>query len=133
MLAAPTCLPFFEPMPWLRIRGLRVRFRTVSFQNKKPRKPMIAITSGTPIPTPMAVGRLVRCFWVWAGTGGYPDVLAEEDAKTAVAFELGPAEKAVVTGLLEIWVGADGGGVTGGKPKMEPPVFILVKLALMPV
>lgn len=94
---------------------------------------MIAITSGTPIPTPTAVGRLVQCSWVWAGTGGSADVLAEEDAKTVVAFELGPAEKAVVTGLLEIWVGADGGGVTGGKPKIEPPVLILTILALMPV
>lgn len=31
---------------------------------------MVAMPSGTPIPTPIAVGRLVECAWVWAGKGG---------------------------------------------------------------
>ena len=56
--------------------------------------------SGTPIPTPIAVGRLVEGACVWAGTGEPVEVLAEEEAVTVVAFELGPAEKVVVTRLL---------------------------------
>lgn len=66
--------------------------------------------SGTPIPTPIAVGRLVEGACVWAGTGGPlgtgepVEVMAEEEAVTVVAFELGPTEKIVVTGLLGLLV-----------------------------
>lgn len=83
---------------------------------------MVAIPSGTPIPTPTAVGRLVEDSWIWAGTAGPVDVLAGEFARTVVAIELGPVEKVVVTGLLDFMVGADGEGVSGGNPRIEPPV-----------
>lgn len=101
---------------------------------------MVAIPSGTPIPTPMAIGRLVDGSWVWTGTWGSVDVLVEESAETVDPFELGRTEKVVVTRMLVALVRADDAGVTdgecegvtGGNPKMEPVVYG-TKLAWMPV
>lgn len=49
-------------------------------------------------------------------------VLAREEAVPVGAFEISPAEKVVVTRLLELLEGADGEGVRGGNPKIEPSV-----------
>lgn len=87
---------------------------------------MANMPSGTPIPTPIAVGRVVEGSSLWADTAGsvddvsaredagaaiktagLGDVLAEEDATTGVAFELGPAENVVVASSLGVAVRAD--------------------------
>ena len=89
---------------------------------------MVTIPSGTPIPTPSAVGKLDECFWVWTGTevsvnvlGGAAAVsLVAEDAVTVAAFDFGPAEKVVVTVLPKVVVGADDEGVTGASPSILP-------------
>ena len=89
---------------------------------------MVAIPSGTPSPTPSAVGKLAECFWVLTGTEESVNVLAGEAAVTVVAedpvtvtaFEHSPAEKVVVTILPETVMGADDEGVTGGIPKILP-------------
>ena len=85
---------------------------------------MTAKPSGMPIPTPMAVGRLVDCFWVCAAAGGHVEVMTAEDAVMKIDFALGPreAEEAVVTTLLELSVGFDDESVRGGNPKTWPPV-----------
>ena len=88
---------------------------------------MVSIPSGTPIPTPNAVGKLAECFWAWTGTEGSVNALAggaemtvvAKDAVTVAAFESGPAEKVVVTVLV---TGADDEGVTGGSPSILPLV-----------
>ena len=97
-----------------------VRCRPTVFQNRKPRRPRAAIPSGTPTPTPIAVGKLAECPWVWVGVEGSVDVFAGEDARTLVGFEVGPAEKVVVTVSMEIFVPADENDMAGGNPKMEP-------------
>lgn len=89
---------------------------------------MVSVPSGTPIPTPSAVGKLAECFWVWTGTEGSVDVLAREaavtvvaeDAVTVAAFGLGPAEKVVVTVLPKVVMRADDEGVTGANPSILP-------------
>ena len=48
------------------------------------------------------------------------DVVDEEDTETLVGFEVGFAEKVVVTTSLKILVPVDEDDVIGGKPKMEP-------------
>lgn len=101
---------------------------------------MVAIPSGTPIPTPSAVGRVAERFLVWAEAARSVDVLAGEDegtlvdtaepvdklvgedTRTVIAFEIGPADNVVVARLLGAAVGADCEDVTGGKPKIEPDV-----------
>ena len=88
----------------------------------------MTIPSGTPSPTPSAVGKLAECFWVWTGTEGPVNVLAGEAAVTAVAedavtvatFEFGPAEKVVVTVLPKVVMRADDEGATGGNPSIPP-------------
>ena len=123
------------------IRGLSLRCRIVSLQNRKPKRPMTAKPSGTPMPTPMAVGRLAECFWVGPGVGDSVDmsvdcswvcaategpvkVLTEEAAGVEIGFELGLAEseEVVVTKSLELLVGSDDEGVRGGNPKRLPLV-----------
>ncbi len=89
---------------------------------------MVPIPSGTPIPTPTAVGKLAECFWLWTGTEGLVNVSAGEAAVTVVAedavmvaaVEPGPAEKVVVTVLPKVVVGADDKDVTGGNPSILP-------------
>ena len=101
---------------------------------------MVAIPSGTPIPTPSAVGRVAERSSVWADAARSVDVLigenegtlvdtaepvdtlAGEDARTVIAFEIGPADNVVVARLLEAAAGADCEDVTGGSPKIEPDV-----------
>ena len=101
---------------------------------------MVAIPSGTPIPTPKAVGRVAERSSVWADAARSVDLLAGEDegtlvdiaepvdklagedARTVVTFETGLADNAVAARLLGAAVGADGEDVTGGNPKIEPPV-----------
>lgn len=68
------------------------------------------------------MGRRVDCSWVWVGPGEPVAVLAREEAVPVGAFEISPAEKVVVTRLLELLEGADGEGVRGGNPKIEPSV-----------
>ena len=107
---------------------------------------MVAIPSGTPIPTPRAVGRVAERSSVWADaarsvdllagedegtlvdTAEPVDALAGEDARTVVAFEKGPSDNVVDARLLGAAVGADGKDVTGGNPKIVPLVE-LTKLA----
>ena len=107
---------------------------------------MVAIPSGTPIPTPSAVGRVAERSSVWADavrsvdllagegegalvdTADFVDTLAGEDARTVVAFEKGPSDNVVDARLLRTAVGANGEDVTGGNPKIEP-VVELTKLA----
>ena len=113
--------------------------RTAFFQNIKPRNPSIAIPSGIPIPAPIAVGRLVECFWVeacieglvgrlvdcfpfWADKEELVEVEEEEDVGTLIAPEFGSAEKVVVTGSSIFLVIADGEDVRGAIPKIEPGV-----------
>ena len=101
---------------------------------------MVAIPSGTPIPTPRAVGRVVERPAVWpdatrsvdllAGedegtlvdTAEPVDIRAGEDARIVVAFENGPANIVVAARLLGAAVDADDEDVTGGNPKIEPVV-----------
>ena len=71
----------------------------------------MAIPSGTPIPTPSAVGMLAECFWGWTGTEGSVDILAGEDVVTGAA---------VITVMLEVVMGADDEGVRGGNPSILP-------------
>lgn len=52
------------------------------------------------------------------------DVLAREDAWTVVVVDMGPVGEVVVTGIAGVLVGADGDGVTGGNPEIEPFVSI---------
>ena len=72
---------------------------------------MVAIPSGSPIPTPSAVGKLAECFWVRTGTEGSVDVLAGEAVVTGAA---------VITVVLEVVMGADDEGVRGGNPNILP-------------
>lgn len=51
---------------------------------------------------------------------GSVDVFGVEDARTLAGFEVGSAEKVVVTTSLKILVPAVEDDVTGGNPKMEP-------------
>ncbi len=95
--------------------------------------------SGIPIPTPIAIGRLAEDFWVWVGAGesvrgvvmyawvwadkGAPvDCLAGEDAGMVMMFELGSAKEVVAIRAAWSVVTADVEDVTGGNPKIEPPV-----------
>lgn len=48
------------------------------------------------------------------------DVFDGEDARTLAGFEVGSAEKVVVTTSLKILVPAVEDDVTDGNPKMEP-------------
>ena len=48
---------------------------------------------------------------------------AESSTETVNAFELGTAEKVVVTRLLGLLARAGEEGVMGGNPKMEPSVY----------
>ena len=88
---------------------------------------MVAIPSETPIPAPIAVGRLAECS-CWTGaadsagmwdTRESVDVLSGEDTVVVITSELAPADKVVVTMSREYLVEADGEGVTGGNPKIE--------------
>lgn len=101
---------------------------------------MVAIPSGTPIPTPSAVGRVAERSSVWADaarsvvllavedegtlvdTAESVDTLAGEDPRTVVAFKKGSADNVVDARLLGAGVGADSEDVTGGNPKIEPAV-----------
>ena len=101
---------------------------------------MVAMASGTPIPTPSAVGRVAERSSVWADaarsvdvlagedegtlvdTAEPADTLAGEDARTVIAFEIGPVRIVVVARLLGAAVRPDCENVTGGKPKTEPDV-----------
>ena len=101
---------------------------------------MTAIPRGTPIPTPIAVGRVAEPFSVWADTAGLRDalvgadegtlvdtaetvdILAGEDASTVVAFEIGPADNVVVARLLGAAARANCEDVIGGNPKIPPAV-----------
>ena len=101
---------------------------------------MVAIPSGTPIPTPSAVGRVAERSSVWADAATSVDslagedegtlvdtaepvnTLAGEDARTVGAFGDDPADNVVPARLLGAAVGADGEDVTGGNPKIEPAV-----------
>ena len=129
--------------PRLRIRGSSLRCRVVFPQNRnrKPNKPMTAKPSGTPIPTPMAVGRLVDCFWAWPGVGdlvgmgvdcflicaaaeGPVEVMTGEDAGMKIDFAISPreVEEVAVTTPLELLMGVDDESVRGGNPKTWPLV-----------
>lgn len=84
---------------------------------------MVATPSGTPIPTPMAVGTLVECSWVCAAAGEPVELLDGKDAGTVVVtFEFGPLDEMKVTQVLGVEVEDDGEGVRGGNPRTEPPV-----------
>lgn len=106
--------------PWLSTRLWLIRCRPASFQNRNPRKPREAIPSGTPTPTPIAIGKLSECPGVWEGKEVSVDVFDGEDTKTLVGFEVVLAEKVVVTISLKSSVPADEDDVTGGNPKIEP-------------
>ena len=54
----------FSSLSVLEVFGCFLSFFNFAFrENKKMRKPMVAIPSGTPIPTPMVVGGLLD--WSW--------------------------------------------------------------------
>ena len=63
---------------------------------------MVAIPSGTPIPTPSAVGRVAERSSVWADAARSVDLLAGEDEVTPVdtAEPSGPADNVVVARLV---------------------------------
>ena len=108
--------------PWLSTRLWLIRCRPTCFQNTNPRKPREAIPSGTPTPTPIAIGKLAEDPEVLVGNEGSVEVFDGEDAKTLVGFEVGLAEKVVVTISLKSLVPADEDDVTGGNPRMAPNV-----------
>ncbi len=73
---------------------------------------MAAIPSGTPIPAPIAVGKVVDCACICA------DAEISADVGSVVVFKFGPADRVLVAGLLGLMVGADEEDVIGGYPRI---------------